>query len=394
MSYGINRGLLSLLVISAGAFVSCSDDESAALPRPAAFDLSLSVSRVSQTSAVVRVESSSDRGTYYCGFLPREQYTDDASLKLSDMLRFEALAGERGVPTEEFVRDTLCSGDSTREFSSLVPGVTYLAYAYQLTASGFAQQPVVTEEFTTTGYGEIQVGDFYMSDGTIVGRDEPLTDAQRSQCVGIVFYTGDPTSQDATLKREHPGCTHGLAVALSGEYGIQWCVNGGKFINNWVKKDGRFMEIWFGDKEGTDQPYNQIRGYNNTRALEAYNEEASPVDEVAAVSWVVKYRSEVALPFSTSDWYLPSLKEGSLLIAGAYDGDIFHIRASDNLYANREIVSASLEKADGEPIGEFDAFWSSTEHSANIAMQYCANGCNVGDNKFSELVSLRPIFAF
>ena len=58
--------------------------------------------------------------------------------------------------------------------------------------------------------GEPVAGDYYHSDGTYSAE----LDAAK-KVIGVVFWVGDPTASDAALKREHPGCTHGLVVAVN-----------------------------------------------------------------------------------------------------------------------------------------------------------------------------------
>lgn len=68
------------------------------------------------------------------------------------------------------------------------------------------------------GYKEIehnlQAGDFYLKDGTLLSEDTQLTDAQKAACVGIVCWVGDATATDPALKRDFPQCTHGLVVSM------------------------------------------------------------------------------------------------------------------------------------------------------------------------------------
>ncbi len=65
----------------------------------------------------------------------------------------------------------------------------------------------VTETLTAAN-----VGDWYYSDGTWSTELDPSKTP-----VALVFWAGDPTAHDAALKNDHPDCTHGLAVALSGD---------------------------------------------------------------------------------------------------------------------------------------------------------------------------------
>ncbi len=64
-----------------------------------------------------------------------------------------------------------------------------------------ASVPVIVER-------AVAVGDYYYSDGT-------TSDAIISgkTLLGVVFWLGNATTDDAALRRDHPECTHGLAVA-------------------------------------------------------------------------------------------------------------------------------------------------------------------------------------
>ena len=74
----------------------------------------------------------------------------------------------------------------------------------------------VTAGKTEPPADEPEVGDYFYSDGTWSSD----LDADK-EVIGIVFYTGNPAKDDPTLQADHPECTHGLAVAISGdEYGL------------------------------------------------------------------------------------------------------------------------------------------------------------------------------
>ena len=64
---------------------------------------------------------------------------------------------------------------------------------------------------------DVKVGDFFYSDGTVSSTLEP-----EKTVVGVVFWTGDPTEDDAVLKREHPHCVNGLAVSMGGDGSVNW----------------------------------------------------------------------------------------------------------------------------------------------------------------------------
>lgn len=360
-------------------------------------DFSIEVTSVLQKTISIKITPSDNENTYYYGIMPLTEYIDDASLKLEDMLRFEEMAERNSQTVEEILLSELHSGEITETFDNLFPGVVYCIYVYQIDENGLAEYPVAKKEITTTGYENVQIGDFFLVDGTIASKDGDITEEIRNKIAGVVFWLGDPTSEghDATLRKEHSNCTNGLVMALD-TIKCNWSNNSGKFINPWVKRDGRYMEILFGDGEGVEQPYNFIRGYNNTKALEAYNIEASEYDRVNVIEEIRHYSDSIKLPYSTSGWYLPSLKELSLMIIGNYDGDIWEIAAYD---APEPVVynevNTSIGKVGGDCIPEMQFAWSSTEHSAAYAMKVFYNGVLSAQYKYLDYqVYARPVFAF
>lgn len=199
-----------------------------------------------------------------------------------------------------------------------------------------------------------------MADGTIVPKDETLSQEMMEDVVGIVFWTGDPGSgeNDATLRKEKPFCRNGLAVALDTMLGI-WGNSSQKLVDSWVVQDGRYQSILWGYEENVNQPYNRIRGYNNTMDIDAYNSVASPQDNVVSVERVMEYAEDNPLPFNTSGWYMPSAKVSGVL---------------------------------------FDEFptsmWTSTEHSPYYAFIVLSNSVPAGAVKANDVAIIRPVFAF
>lgn len=63
---------------------------------------------------------------------------------------------------------------------------------------------------TVENVREMQIGDYYFSDGTVSGSLE-----EGKTPIGIVFWLGNPAEEDEVLAREHPECVNGLVVALS-----------------------------------------------------------------------------------------------------------------------------------------------------------------------------------
>lgn len=180
-------------------------------------------------------------------------------------------------------------------------------------------------------------GDYYYSDGTW------SSDLDASKTViGVVFWAGDPTEQDPTLKQDHPECTNGLALAIDGEEFCAWQSNFGAYgmrVDDWLSDNADFHSI-----ATTVEPYdhiNEILGYNHTKAIEAFN--AAPENSawpVEAVQKAVDYRSEVPAPASSSDWYLPSPKEIYIICTGDVDDIFYHTpRTQDNMLKLNKVLA-------------------------------------------------------
>lgn len=60
------------------------------------------------------------------------------------------------------------------------------------------------------------IGDYFYSDGTWSAEID-----ESKSIIGVVFWTGDPTAEDAKLRADHPECTHGLVIGLD-EAQLAW----------------------------------------------------------------------------------------------------------------------------------------------------------------------------
>ena len=203
----------------------------------------------------------------------------------------------------------------------------------------------------------------------------PVTDG--STCIGIVYWVGDPTKitpanekadisnkanlqGDATLATDHPGCTHGLVVSLD-EVTCAWQVNYTS-VQDWLDSQhpDDFLSVHSGT--GANDPLNNIQGYNNTKAIEAFNASSdNSGNQVYVVQQVVEYRDKVLAPDASSGWYVPSEKELTLLCGK--DVDNIYTNNSDGI-ANRDLINRKLALIGGAtPLSSSSRYWSSAESS-------------------------------
>lgn len=232
---------------------------------------------------------------------------------------------------------------------------------------------------------DLKIGDYYYSDGTTSDGgyrkypDEttaildikpvltnPNTGDERT-CIGIVYWVGDPTKPlrgstnqnlqgDETLANDHKDCTQGLVVSLDEEECIWQESN--TSVQDWLNShhSGEFLPVQSGT--GASDPLNNIQGYNNTKAIEAFNA-ANSGSEVYVVQKVVEYRKKVSAPAASSGWYVPSAKELTLLCGT----DVDNIYTNDFGTANRNLINEKLKLINATTLSSSSDYWSSTEYS-------------------------------
>lgn len=146
----------------------------------------------------------------------------------------------------------------------------------------------------------LQVGDYYLNNGALIGKEVALTQVQKTACIGVVCRVQNITNFDPTLKADHPDCTHGVVVIPTTQR-MKWTGNGNVCIYDWLVTNmpNQFQSI---------RDNNPAQGYNNTKAIEAFNAK-NQKGSCAPVSAVVNYRKTVKAPTVCSDWYLPSSTE-------------------------------------------------------------------------------------
>lgn len=284
----------------------------------------------------------------------------------------------------------------------------------------------VTSKILKKGFtaDDLKIGDYYYSDGktsdggyrkyiddSFVVLDikpvltNPVTGEERT-CIGIVYWVGDPTKitpanekaiisnkdnlqGDKTLDNYHPGCTHGLVVSL-GEENCYWQASYTS-VQDWLnsKHPGDFLPVQGGI--GASDPLNNIQGYNNTKAIEAFNKSPDNSDsEVYVVQKVVEYRKEVPAPAASSGWYVPSAKELTLLCGT----DVDNLWSNNSGTANRDLINEKLKLINATTLSSSSDYWSSTERSYDLAFDVDFSDGSVFYSVKSGHCRVRFSFAF
>lgn len=297
-------------------------------------------------------------------------------------------ATNKGV-TWTSLDETVATVDQTGMVKALKAGnTTVRATAGDCTAEC---KVVVTAPETPPVTSSVNVGDYFYSDGTW------STELQEGKTVvGIVFHAGDATATDAALARDHGDCTHGLAVSLS-EVTITWqsqAAQYGKTVSSWIEANAPEYEPIL--TSGTAANAGNLMGYNNTMALKAFNAAAeNSAWPVESVDGLETFSASNAAPSSTSGWYIPSVREMSLLISGKVDGN-FEEASSDD---NRRAVNTVLETVGGTLIQGVisiipGVYQTSSEVDAGNFYQVLTSTAQASASPKTEALKLRPIFAF
>lgn len=239
-----------------------------------------------------------------------------------------------------------------------------------------------------------KVGDFFYSDGSW----STELDASKTP-IGVVFYVGDPGVDDAALRADFPGCTHGLVVGLK-QAKCEWQDAYSDFgddyemtVGEWIEENSDYVSITT-RSEAMTSVFNKIMGYNNTKGIDVYNDEFGWDYEVLVGANVSSVMSLTPAPSNTSGWYVPSVKEVSLLCSGDIAGnigDLGYEDIPDN--ANAILINARLEQIPGATALS-EVYWSSTEYTeSSVHTIQFKNGLIMQTSKGGSN-ALRPVLAF
>lgn len=253
----------------------------------------------------------------------------------------------------------------------------------------------------------LSVGSLIYTDGSYSAVLDP-----EKELAGIVFYLGDITGDDALLKKEHPECTTGLAISadeitefvLHSELQYNYAEYG-KTVGDWVAENPGDYVSPTTAADGSN--FDKAMGYNNTRAIEAFN--ADPDNSqwtIRAVEAVSRFGESYKAPEGSSGWYVPSAKELVLLVSGKDQTVTLNAGlGTDNL----DIIEEVLEDL-GKPCvtsymsglpGELPVYlYSSTEpeNYLNAFTYFYLPAINMSQitesSKEGGSLKVRPIFAF
>lgn len=163
-------------------------------------------------------------------------------------------------------------------------------------------QITITRLIENTGIGnkivnDAEIGDFFMSDGSIIDHNETMTNEQKTNCIGIVFTTdtkriGDVEKEQLQLYGKSP---HGLVLATksaTSNGSVNWC-------SNKVEKDILKLD----NIQTLTDKYNDINGFGNYTFIKwqcSDNMYQYPVFYAA-------FTFSTEAPWAVTDWFIPSI---------------------------------------------------------------------------------------
>lgn len=253
---------------------------------------------------------------------------------------------------------------------------------YQTYAVDGGKNNVIHGEFHS-----LQIGDFFMKDGSLVSKDKTLTEQQKADCIGIVFYAGyhadDGSDYSTTGIGQKICCAYVMALTDVNEG------SGDQLKWEYRATDGKYDQ-----QVGASSDVLDWNGYSNTQAIKTYattNSGWAMTDFPAAnacllygtanslYDWQKKYTA----PARSSGWFLPS----------AWQLVYLH----DNFSALSASIQALNSNSNNSHVKWLDTnlfYWSSSEYSisSDRAGSVILNN-GVWDIKYSEF-SVRAILAF
>ena len=288
---------------------------------------------------------------------------------------------------------------------------------------GSGGETSVTSKIPVEGFtaDALKIGDYYYNDGTIsdggyrkypngtttILNIEPVltnpgTGEERA-CIGIVYWVGDITEEDPLLKRDKPGCTHGLVVSLwdmpdpnNGQLEMTWTYGGNEFVNDWLGSDVTWTER--PDGFTSIQIDNKMQGYANTIALKEYNKYVEGKDgdgygkdgnnRVKPVKGLDAFETAHPSPSNSSGWYWPSIEELRYVCWGQGNGEGT---------TGKDMLNTQIGKVSGSNVFG-NLYWSSTEYSHNRSnawyVHFYGGRVDYSGGKHYHPYLVRPLLAF
>lgn len=246
----------------------------------------------------------------------------------------------------------------------------------------------------------LQIGDFYMRDGSLVGKGAELTDEQKANCIGIVFQTDVSRIGEAETSALNNN-PHGLVMALKNESGsVEASSGSNRFAWGKIPTDNNKEIIAIAQTKV--QCYNDISGLKNCQEIWAKFE--GQQDNYNAFKYAKEFSTQVIAPVNTTGWFLPSigqwwdifrnLGECGFLDSESVKNDKLNILWNPLPNNKNDLIkklNTQLKKVGDNYVDifgdrTFDALWSSSEFSYDyaICISFTEKELNINAKKKTE----------
>ena len=248
----------------------------------------------------------------------------------------------------------------------------------------------------------LREGDFYMKDGTIIPhenvKDDMPADVQED-CLGVVFWAGENEGQhwtlpgdwkgDHLLMRDHPGCVHGLVVALhDASSGAAWAEGPGasEALYQWAvgfsgfnsEEQADWLAIW-------GSSFDQY-GYCSSHIVKLYSAH-HPDATFPAYNTISTYAARHPAPGSSSGWFFPAWSELAMMCYGkAKNYDV------TNSKERRDLLNGLFQKAGGEKL--VGRYWSTLNYEYTGWFLDFDGETGYGFKPKSDTYKVRAVLAF
>ena len=252
------------------------------------------------------------------------------------------------------------------------------------TVSGKYKRYKIDGAATTVKNYTVQRGDYLLADGNLLPRETAVTEEQKANIAAIVFWTPadtDPAGRktpanltdDKIMAKDHPNCTHGLAVSVKNvSTGMAWQEY--DWFHGSVQKFQKSDE--FNPTDKTDyasivqsgEERNYIRGYQYTKMILAYNYYCMRIKKlnlmVKPVNTLANFSDSNPAPKTSTGWFIPSAKE--LYMLCSKDDD----KIQNKFFSTeetRKIIDKYLLAIGGDLLENQD-YWTSVEFNVGSAV--------------------------
>ena len=342
--------LLTIITVAIFAltFTACSDDDDLVTEVTYTYGFSsMSASHPDFLAEMSKIEKSFQTALGITG----KPFTKIGTVEECDKMVYEAC-----LKAFDSLKGEVWQGDYTFQVTNV--GTANIVYKAIFRAENENRTPVGNKAMD-----DVEMGDFYFSDGSFADKDAELTARQANNCIGIVFYVGQHTTDtsdysDSGIKQTK---CNGYALALTDVGKSEWGS--------------------YGVVSGVSTNNSDWEGYSNQKELE------KNIDKYPAAKGCRDYGKgndgKYAAPTKSSGWFLPSC------------GQLCYLYSNGSLLFSQ--INKCKEKSQDNNITWFKIgryYWSSSERSADFAWNMVFHDGYVYDRYKNKSYDVRGVLAF